>query len=117
MAKEAELMISVQPGDFPSGTRLLADDPEVQEHPRIWVRFAEGDRAVYARRGELTREHEAATEANRIAARETLIKIGARILPSDDAYTEAAKKAVLNSSDLELIRDDLTGGVVGVRQK
>jgi hypothetical protein len=118
MAKsEAELMISVQPGLYPAGTRLLADDPEVLEHPRIWVPFSAGDRAIFSRRDELKQEHDAQTERHRAAARAAAISIGTRILPSDDAISEASKRAVIESpGDLELAYDD-TGHVIGARAR
>jgi hypothetical protein len=118
MAKEPELMINVGEGEFPSGTRLLDNDPAVLAHPRHWVLFSAGDRAIFSRRSELKLERGAMQEKHRAALRESVIAQGTRILGSDSATAESAKRLVLESAGaLVLVHDDQTGTVIGARPR
>jgi len=118
MPRDSEtLMISVEADQFPAGTRLLESDPAVKANPRLWVPFAAGHRAIFQRRRELEQQAEVKQEQNREALRAERIRQGARPDPSDDVMATAAKKAVTENGDLELVHDPVTGQVTGVRSK
>src|SRR5690348_10947205 len=101
MAKEPVLMVAVEQVDsWPKGTRLLSDDPVVRTNPRLFIPFSEGDRAVNIRLNELRAEAVRGQERAQAEQRAERIRQGARPLASDDAMTEAAKRAVRENDSL-----------------
>jgi hypothetical protein len=118
MWKQPEpLMVAVESVDgYSTGMRLFASDPLVISNRRSFVPFEMGDRAVFARREELIQEREAQQEELRVATRATKIKqSSARILGTDSAIAEAAKKRVQDSDGGYELAFDENGSVIGIQ--